>query len=384
VQKLASAEGEMESLSAVVAARVEALAAAAKRGKELARAQKEVQKALGAPQREDPGRALVLLREEVRVLKERHGKVRGQAETLEKGVGSHQARVAEVQADVDDYTRRLAEMQEELRVRQQAVARETAAAEGGAELKLRNLERQAAEEDKAAAREQAEQRAKINDLVAQIKRERGRVQAAARISRAAEEELKQFELKKKQRERARRDARTAGRAAAEAERAEAEAADANAASLLRAAALSPNPRAPTAKPGGASASAKPLKGKAATPETSQVAGPEPEETASSNCAANKPSDGLEAAGSSRCGEGPEAPPSRLGSRFGGGDGSEDGLDLPELDEEDRQQRSPEQPTPAGAARTSASGEDQHHAAGISYTTALDDFDEDSDLDEDVL
>eukprot|EP00962_Isochrysis_galbana_P014876 scaffold4264_cov116-Isochrysis_galbana.AAC.1 len=370
----------MESLSAVAVARVEALAAAAKKGKELARAQKEVQKALGAPQKEDPGRALVLLREEVRVLRERHGKVRGQAETLEKDAGNHQAKIAEVQADVDEYTRKLAEMHDVLRVRQEAVAKETAAAEAEAELQLRNLEGQVAEEGQAAAQEQAEQRAKINDLVAHIKRERGRVQAAARISRAVDEELRELELKKKQRERARREARTAGRAAAEAERAGTQAAeaaaDAHAVSLLRAAALSPIKRASPANPGGASASAKPFKGKADTTETPWVAGREPEETASSDRAASQPSGRLEAAGRSRREEADD--------HGGGGDGSDDGLGLPELDVETRQQRPPGQPRPASAARAPARGEDQDHAAGVSYTPTFDDFDEDSDLDEDVL
>jgi chromosome segregation ATPase len=382
VSKLASAEGEMQSLSAVAAARVEALAAAAKRGKELARAQKEVQKALGAPQREDPGRALVLLREEVRVLRERHGKVRGQAEAQEKDVTNHQARMAEVQAEVDDYTRRLAELQGQIRLRQEAVDRETAGGEAG--LKLRDLERQVAEEDGAAARERAEQRVKMNDLVGEIKRERGRVEAAARIARNVEEELRELELKKKQRERARRDARTAGRAAAEAERAEAEAADAHAVSLLRAAALSPKKRTPAAKPARASVSVKSLKGEEAAAETLSGAVVEPGETASSDRSASRLSGRVEAAGSSRGGEGAQAPSSRLGSRGGGDDGSDGGLDLPELDEEEVKPQREHEHLRGDFARTSSRGEDQDHAAGVTYTTALDDFDEESDREEDVL
>lgn len=371
VAKLASAEGDIDALSAIVSARSEALAAAVKKGKELARAQKEVQKALGAPPKEDHGRALVLLREEVRVLRERHSKMKGKAESHERDIDNHQARMAEVQSEVDEYTRKMKEMQEQLRVNHEAAAKEAAAADGEAGSKLRQLEQQIEEEEEAVARDKAEQRAKINELVAQIKRERGKVEVATRLSRAGEDELRELELRRKQRERAKREARAASRLAAEKTEAEAIAAvDAHAAAILRGKAPPSRPRNSKAKTGDA------MKHNGTRSQKEGGATPNPHEAV--DAAPFFDMDLSEKNGLSSAGAGENQAATSV-DRGGGSAGasSENGLDLPELVDDVQ---------PLGKARGKAIM-DPSSPGGISYTSALDEFDDDDeaeDLEEDIL
>lgn len=209
--RLAQADDKMDSMRAVIRAKTEAVSAAVRRGKELTRAQKEAARELGSPQREDPARALSLLREEVRVLKERRLRAREQVEALEKDGRSHEARVAEAQRSIDNYSTRLKAVQGQLHSMQQAASAETEAAEGQAQARAAALDAEREEEETAMARERADQRAMVNDLVAQIKQGRAGAKAAAAMSKAAKEKLRELELQRKQMDRARREARVAQR-----------------------------------------------------------------------------------------------------------------------------------------------------------------------------
>mmetsp|Transcript_32751 Transcript_32751/g.103070 ORF Transcript_32751/g.103070 Transcript_32751/m.103070 type:complete len:642 (+) Transcript_32751:66-1991(+) len=209
--RLAQADDKMDSMRAVIRAKTEAVSAAVRRGKELTRAQKEAARELGSPQREDPARALSLLREEVRVLKERQLRAREQVEAFEKDGRSHEARVAEAQRSIDNYSTRLKAVQGKLHSMQQAASAETEAAERQAQARAAALDAEREEEETAMARERADQRAMVNDLVAQIKQGRAGAKAAAAMSKAAKEKLRVLELQRKQMDRARREARVAQR-----------------------------------------------------------------------------------------------------------------------------------------------------------------------------
>jgi len=173
-----------------------------------------------------------------------------------------------------------------------------------------------------------------------------RVEAAARIARAAEEELRELEMRKKQKERARREARSTARVTTE--RADTEA-------------------------GGSTLSAAAVSIAVAARETFVTA--VASDSARAEVVVAAPPSAREQAASL-------AKPSSAGSSSGCSQGE---LDLPEL------QSDVAKPQQTGAGSSDCSEEDMVKVAaptspgGVSYTSAVDDFDEESEnLDEDVL